>query len=94
MHFFLYQQVIQTVAQVASLLSQQNNNKQNDYFLRTLTTAREHLQGKTRPKVKAKKSSQELTCSHGKPSKGQQSTERTALIFKATAKHLNGHQYN
>jgi len=28
MHFFLYQQVIQTVAQVASLPSQQNNNKQ------------------------------------------------------------------
>jgi len=27
MHFFLYQQVIQTVAQVAPLLSQQNNKK-------------------------------------------------------------------
>jgi len=69
-----------------------NNNKQNDYFLRTLTTAREHLKGKTRPKVKAITSSQELTYSHGKPSKGQQSTERTALIFIATAKHLNAYQ--
>ncbi len=66
----------------------QHKKYQNNYFLRTLKTAREHDEPSpiTKPKRKVKTSSQELTYSHGKLSKGHKDTPRL------TERPINNHQ--